>query len=95
MCFGNISKKEILSTAAAFGLFQALMPIIGYIVGTTFSETIAFLDHWIALILLGFIGGKMVIEALKELKQPEACLNIDKTLTFKTLMLQAVATSID
>ncbi len=95
MCFGNINKKEILSTAAAFGFFQAFMPVLGYLVGTTFSETISFLDHWIALILLGFIGGKMIIEALKELKYPEACLNIEKNLTFKTLMLQAVATSID
>lgn len=95
MCYGNIKKKQILSTAAAFGLFQAFMPVLGYMVGSTFSETISFLDHWIALILLGFIGGKMIIEALKELKYPEACLNVEKNLTFKTLMLQAVATSID
>lgn len=95
MCYGNINKKEILSIAAAFGFFQAFMPVIGYMVGTTFSEEIAFLDHWIALILLGFIGGKMIVEALKELRQPEVCLNVEKNLTFKTLMLQAVATSID
>lgn len=95
MCFGNIKKKQILSTAAAFGIFQAFMPVLGYIVGSTFSETISFLDHWIALILLGFIGGKMIIEALKELKYPEACLNVEKNLTFKTLILQAIATSID
>lgn len=95
MCYGNIKKKQILTTAIAFGFFQALMPILGYIIGSTFSETISFLDHWIALILLGFIGGKMVIEALKELKYPEACLNVDKNLTFKTLLLQAIATSID
>lgn len=95
MCYGNIKKKQILTTAIAFGFFQAFMPILGYIIGSTFSETISFLDHWIALILLGFIGGKMVIEALKELKYPEACLNVDKNLTFKTLLLQAIATSID
>lgn len=95
MCFGNIKKKQILSTAFAFGLFQAFMPVLGYIVGSTFSKTISFLDHWIALILLGFIGGKMIIEALKELKYPEACLNVEKNLTLKTLVLQAIATSID
>lgn len=95
MCFNNIKKKQILSTAIAFGIFQAFMPLLGYIVGSTFSDTIAFLDHWIALILLGFIGGKMVIEALKELKYPEACLNVEKNLTLKTLILQAIATSID
>lgn len=95
MCFGNIEKKQILSTAFAFGLFQAFMPMLGYIIGSTFSDTIAFLDHWIALILLGFIGGKMILEAAKELKYPEACLNVEKNLTFKTLILQAIATSID
>lgn len=95
MCFGNIQKKQILSTALAFGFFQAFMPILGYIVGSTFSKTISFLDHWIALILLGFIGGKMVVEAVKELKYPEACLTSAKFLTSKTLFLQAIATSID
>lgn len=95
MCFNNINKKQIISTALAFGVFQALMPLFGYIVGSTFSDTISFLDHWIALLLLGFIGGKMVVEALKELKYPEACLNVEKNLTLKTLVLQAIATSID
>lgn len=95
MCFGNIQKKQILLTALAFGFFQAFMPILGYIVGSTFSQTISFLDHWIALILLGLIGGKMVTEAFKELKCPEACLTSVKFLTSKTLFLQAIATSID
>lgn len=97
MCYANISKKQIFSTATAFGLFQAFMPVIGYFVGLTFSDIISSLDHWIALILLGFIGGKMIIEAIKELKEPEACLcpNNEKKLTFKTLNLQAIATSID
>lgn len=95
MCFSNIRKKQILSTAFAFGFFQAFMPIIGYLVGSTFSNLIGFLDHWIALILLGFIGGKMIYEAIKELKNPEACLTGDKNLSFKTLLVQAIATSID
>ncbi|MGB4439000.1 MAG: manganese efflux pump MntP family protein [Sedimentibacter sp.] len=95
MCFGNIYKKQILSTAFAFGFFQAFMPMLGFLVGSTFSKTITFLDHWIALILLGFIGGKMIVEAVKELKYPEACLTSAKYLTFKTLFLQAIATSID
>lgn len=95
MCYGNIKKKQILFTAIAFGFFQAFMPVLGYVVGSTFSDAIAFLDHWIALILLGFIGGKMIHEAIKELKFPEACLNVEKNLTFKTLLLQAIATSID
>jgi putative Mn2+ efflux pump MntP len=95
MCFTNIQKKQIIYTALAFGFFQAFMPVIGYVVGQTFSDTISFLDHWIALVLLGIIGGKMIIEALKEIRFPEACLTTIKTLSFKTLFLQSVATSID
>jgi putative Mn2+ efflux pump MntP len=95
MCFGNIHKKQIIWTALAFGLFQAFMPVIGYIVGSAFSRQISFLDHWIALILLGFIGGKMIKEAIEELKYPEACLTGSKYLTSKILLVQAVATSID
>ncbi len=95
MCYTNIRKKQILLTAIAFGFFQAFMPVIGYIVGQTFSDLISSLDHWIALILLGFIGGKMLIEAIKELKYPEACATSSKTLNFKTLIIQAIATSID
>ncbi len=95
MCFSNIQKKQIIYTALAFGFFQALMPVLGYIVGQTFSYLISFLDHWIALILLGIIGGKMIFEALKELKCPEACLITEKILSFKTLFLQSIATSID
>lgn len=95
MCFTNIHKKQIIYTAFAFGLFQALMPVIGYMVGQTFSELISYLDHWIALFLLGFIGSKMIVDAAKELKYPEACLSSNKTLTSKTLLLQAIATSID
>lgn len=95
MCYGNIHKKQIFSTAAAFGFFQAFMPVLGYLIGSSFSDAISSLDHWIALILLSFIGGKMIIEAIKELKYPEACLTSSKYLTTKTLLLQAVATSID
>ncbi|MBP7222682.1 MAG: manganese efflux pump [Sedimentibacter sp.] len=95
MCYGNIHKKQILSTAAAFGFFQAFMPVLGFFIGSTFSDYISSLDHWIALILLGFIGGKMIIEAIKELKEPEACLTSSKDLSTKTLLVQAVATSID
>ncbi len=95
MCYGNIHKKQIFSTAFAFGFFQAFMPVLGFFIGSVFSDVIANLDHWVAFILLGFIGGKMIIEAIKELKYPEACLTSSKNLTPKTLLLQAVATSID
>ena len=95
MCFENMKKKQILVTAFYFGFFQGLMPIIGYVVSSRFSNEIAFLDHWIALILLGFIGGKMIKDAINELKYPEACLTGTKLLTSKILIVQAIATSID
>lgn len=95
MCFENINGKRIFLSSGAFGLFQALMPILGYIAGSSFSDSIGFLDHWIALILLGYIGGKMIVDAVKELKYPETCLTGEKNLTFRVLIMQAIATSID
>lgn len=80
--------------AFAFGLFQGMMPIIGYFAGQTFSVYIKSLDHWIALILLGFIGGKMVWEAISQMRHPEEE-NCEKTFTLRLLLVQAVATSID
>lgn len=94
LCYRNIKTKQIVITAFAFGLFQALMPVLGYFVGTLFSAAIASLDHWIALILLGFIGGSMITESIKELKNPEDSCE-KKEFTFKVLVLQAIATSID
>lgn len=94
MCFRNFGRKQILSAAFSFGLFQMLMPIIGYFTGSAFSSSISFLDHWIALILLGAIGGKMVYDGILELKNPNSC-EIQKSFTFRVLLLQAVATSID
>lgn len=94
LCTKNISKKQTLQVGLAFGLAQGVMPILGYLAGQTFSNAISSLDHWIALIFLGAIGGKMVIEALKGMKEPESC-SVQGTLTLKMLILQAIATSID
>ena len=68
--------------------------MIGFVVGRTFSDAIASLDHWVALILLGFIGGKMIVEAIQEHRHPEACPAV-RIFAFRTLLLQAIATSID
>ena len=57
--------KGTLATAFAFGLFQGVMPLIGYFAGSVFAGYMATVDHWI-LILLGFIGGKMLWDALKK-----------------------------
>lgn len=90
---GKVNFKHAGIIALFFGGFQALMPLIGYFLGIGFEKYITKIDHWIAFVLLGFIGGKMVIEAIKEWnaedKQEEDKLDI------KELFILAVATSID
>ena len=83
--FGNA-----LVWSAMFGLFQGLMPLLGYFLGKTFSDLISSIDHWIAFVLLAFIGGKMVWEALHPEKEESP-----SALPFGTILTQAVATSID
>ena len=82
---------HMLSAAAWFGGFQALMPLIGYYIGISFADFVADFDHWIAFVLLGIIGGKMIKEALE--KDDECSYNPD--FSFKTMFALAVATSID
>jgi putative Mn2+ efflux pump MntP len=85
--------KNALYSGLAFGIFQAGMPLIGYIAGNTFSAVIAQVDHWIALLLLSLIGGKMIVEATGRRKNPEN--HPPQVFRPQTLLLQAVATSID
>lgn len=94
MCFRDFGRKQILEAAFSFGLFQMLMPILGYFAGSTFSSAILSLDHWIALILLGAIGGKMVHDGIVKMHHADAY-EVQKPFTFQVLILQAVATSID
>ncbi|MDR1301752.1 MAG: manganese efflux pump MntP family protein [Treponema sp.] len=85
--------KEILMPGLYFGLFQALMPAVGYMTSFYFANKIQHLDHWIAFALLGLIGGKMIKDSLsqehKEKKLPEYSFNPMK------MLLLALATSID
>ncbi|MGI6201542.1 MAG: manganese efflux pump MntP family protein [Christensenellales bacterium] len=81
-----------IKTGLFFGGFQALMPLIGYLAGNTVAAYIVNVDHWIAFILLGFIGVRMIIEAVKE--SEECPKGADPTRT-RNLLVLAVATSID
>lgn len=81
-----------LKLGGAFGLFQALMPFIGWCIGQAGASIITNVDHWIALILLGFLGGKMIWEAIRH--KDEAAESRDD-IKLRTLLLLAVATSID
>ena len=73
-----------------FGFFQALMPLIGYLLGSTFASYVQKFDHWIALILLAFIGLSMIKEAFGEDEE-----EVGDSFCAKTMFLMAVATSID
>lgn len=94
VCKGLAMKKITVKNAGIVGLwfggFQGLMPLIGYILGSQFEQYITAFDHWIAFILLGIIGYTMIKEALSQ-EEEEA----DDSLDFKTMLLLAVATSID
>lgn len=80
----------MLRLAVLFGLFQAVMPLIGWLLTSRFSSFLESVDHWIAFTMLAFIGGKMIVEAFKE----EEHKSIDPR-RFRTCVALAVATSID
>ena len=86
----KINWKSTIIIAIYFGLFQAIMPVFGYLLGSSFSVIVQKLDHWIAFILLAIIGGNMI----KESKDDEAEKRNDKV-DFKTMIILAIATSID
>ena len=94
VCKGLAMKKLSVKKAVLIGLwfggFQALMPAIGYLLGTRFEKYVTSIDHWIAFVLLAFIGINMIKEALSG-DEDEANDSVD----FKTMFLLAVATSID
>ena len=79
-----------LSAALWFGGFQALMPLLGYFLGVSFADLVGTVDHWIAFILLGFIGANMIKESLSREEEYH-----DPDFSFKTMLTMAVATSID
>ncbi|QFJ54200.1 manganese efflux pump MntP family protein [Pseudobutyrivibrio xylanivorans] len=91
----KVNKKQMFIIALFFGGFQALMPLIGFLVGNTFAKKISAYDHWIAFILLLYIGGKMIVDAIKEWKEKDIVDEMDPPLDFKELTLMAIATSID
>jgi len=84
--------REILAVSFAFGLFQGLMPLIGFFVGSVFAEYMSAIDHWIAFVLLAFIGIKMLWGTIKKSDDYIGCYAV---VTFRLLIVQAIATSID
>ena len=94
ICKGISMKKMDWKKACIIGLyfggFQAIMPVIGYFLGSTFESFITNFDHWVAFILLAIIGGNMIKESFS--KESE---NISSDVGFKTMIILAIATSID
>ena len=85
----KVQKKHMVITGLWFGGAQALMPLIGYLLGTSFSSIVESIDHWVAFILLGLIGINMLKESREEVKK------LDASFTAKVMLPLAIADSID
>lgn len=94
VCKGLATKqvkiKHMAIAGAWFGIFQALMPTIGFLLGSAFEKYINRIDHWVAFILLAIIGGNMIRESLSDEDE-----KVNSSFGFKTMFVMAVATSID
>jgi putative Mn2+ efflux pump MntP len=95
LSMSRVNKKQCFLIALFFGGFQALMPLLGWLLGTTVVEYIRHFDHWIAFVLLLYVGGKMIVDAIREWKDDDRPEYLDMPLHLKELFLLAVATSID
>lgn len=89
LSLGKIKPKHMCIAGAWFGGFQALMPLIGYFLGSFFAEMIEKYDHWVAFVLLAIIGGNMIKESFDKDKK------VDSSMDVKSMLLLAIATSID
>lgn len=88
----RLNHLHALIISVTFGLFQAGMPAIGFLIGRQFESYITQIDHWIAFVLLSFIGLNMIKEALEPEQQQDTQ---QDHLDFKELIMMAIATSID
>ena len=86
----QLKLRQALTVGAWFGAFQALMPAVGWLLGSAFTDLIESVDHWIAFVLLSLIGGNMIRESFHSEEE-----GADPSLAPVTMLLLAVATSID
>lgn len=89
LSLGKIKPKHMCIAGAWFGGFQALMPLIGYFLGSFFAEMIEKYDHWVAFVLLAIIGGNMIKESFGKDEKVASSMDV------KSMLLLAIATSID
>lgn len=91
----KIKLSHALKVGLWFGGFQALMPLIGYLLGSTFAEIVSAFDHWIAFALLVLIGGNMIKESLEKDDECDCNKKHKNNFAIATMFTLAVATSID
>lgn len=91
----KVNKKQCVIIALFFGGFQAIMPLIGWLLGYQFADRIVMIDHWVAFVLLLYIGGKMVLEGWRERNEELDIKEMDPPLNYKELIVMSIATSID
>lgn len=89
----KINWKHAVVIGLFFGGFQAMMPLLGWLLGKQFERLITSVDHWVVFILLALIGGKMVFDALKG--DEDSCCTAEEKLDIKELIGLSFATSID
>lgn len=96
ICYGRYNWPKILRMALFFGLFQGGMPLIGWACGISFAFFINSIDHWLALGILGFLGGKMIYESFKDDEEEEEMCDAKSPYgSLRMVTILAVATSID
>ena len=96
ICYGKYNWPKIVRMALFFGLFQGGMPLIGWACGISFAEFIHSIDHWLALGILGFLGGKMIYESFKDDDEDDVVCEAKSPYgSLRMVTILAVATSID
>ena len=93
LCEPDMPRGKKLAMPVMFAVFQMAMPIAGFFGGTLVAPLIEAYAGIVSLAILGFVGGKMIVEAVRELREPEECPTV--RLTYTTIFFEAVATSID
>lgn len=91
----RVNYAHALVIALFFGVFQGLMPVIGWLVGSAFAAYVTAVDHWIAFALLAFVGGKMLWDAFHDEGKEEDDETSMQKLDLRELFMLAIATSID
>jgi putative Mn2+ efflux pump MntP len=88
---GKATWGEAFAMGATFGIFQALMPALGYLGGAFFRDAIAAYDHWVVFVLLAIVGGHMIVES----RSAEADKPRENPFALRSLLLLGLATSVD